>query len=204
VPRATSSKGGGGSRGRLDQDELVATVLRMTHEVGLDGLTMRGLAAELGVTPMAAYHWVPSKQALVELTLEAVLAEIAAVEHTGTWDERLRSMAFTYRDIVASYPGVGPALIDHPVTEVARGGIARGLDILRDGGFVEPELGWAWGLYQSFMLGHASLEAQRARKGGPRKRDDLSRLRYDAAGPDAFAWGVDRLLDGLRAAAPKR
>lgn len=190
-------------RTKLDRDELVATVLRMTREVGLDGLTMRGLAAELGLTTMAAYHWVPSKQALVDLTLDAVLAEISGVEHTGEWYEQLRSMAFAYRDIVASYPGVGPALIDHPLTAEVRAGIRRSLDLLRGAGYEEPQLGWAWGLYQSFILGHAVLEVHRARKGGPRKGDRLSHVRYEAAGPEAFEWGLDRLIAGLRSAAPR-
>ena len=44
-------------RVRLTRDDVVGAALRLTREVGLGGLTMRGLADALGVTPMAAYHW---------------------------------------------------------------------------------------------------------------------------------------------------
>jgi AcrR family transcriptional regulator len=200
VPKAFDA---GAPRAKLDRDELVATVLRLTREVGLDGLTMRGLAHELGVTPMAAYHWIPSKQALIDLALESVLAELATIEHTGDWVEQLRSRAISYRDTVARYPGVGAALINHPVSKLTRDSIAEGLEILRGAGFVEPELGYAWGTYQSFMLGHHSLEEQRNRRGAPRKRDEISRLRYEGAGPDAFDWGLDVVLAALKSAAPR-
>ena len=189
-------------RAKLDREELVATVLRLTREVGLDGLTMRRLAQELGVTPMAAYHWVPSKQALIDLTLESVLEQLIAIEHTGDWVEQLRSRAISYRDTVALYPGVGAALINHPVSKLTRDSIAEGLEILRGAGFREPELSYAWGTYQSFMLGHHSLEAQRNQRGAPRKRDEISRLRYEGAGPEAFEWGLDVVLAALRAMAP--
>lgn len=188
-------------RRKLDRDEIVATVLRMTRKSGLDGLTMRDLAAELGVTTMAAYHWVPSKQALIDLAIESVFAEVTAVQHSGTWVEQLRSSALTYRDVVSRYPGLAGALIEHPLGEQARGGIAHSLGLLREAGFVEPELGQAWATYQAYIFGHLSLQEHRVSRGPSRRRDEVGRLLYDGASPKSFEWGLERVLDGLRLAA---
>jgi TetR/AcrR family transcriptional regulator, tetracycline repressor protein len=60
----------------LDRDRILAAALRLMDEQGLDALSMRRLAAELGVEAMSLYYHVPGKAALLEGLAERVLAEV--------------------------------------------------------------------------------------------------------------------------------
>ncbi|OGO59255.1 MAG: hypothetical protein A2V85_09835 [Chloroflexi bacterium RBG_16_72_14] len=85
-----------GSRRRrsapLDRERIVATALGIIDAVGIDGLTFRRLADDLGVTPMSLYWHVADKAELLELVGHAVLAEIEIPPATGDWREQLRDI----------------------------------------------------------------------------------------------------------------
>ena len=70
----------------LARERIVAAAMKIIDAEGLDALSMRRLGAELGVNPMAAYHYVPNKAALYDLVLEAVMAGV----DTETIDPALR------------------------------------------------------------------------------------------------------------------
>ena len=59
----------------LDVERIVEVALAVCDDRGADGLTMRAVADELGVTPMALYRHVKDKTDLVGLLFEAVLHE---------------------------------------------------------------------------------------------------------------------------------
>ena len=54
------------ARGSLDRELVVEVALRIADEHRLEALTLRRLAAELGVTPTALYRYVESKDALLD------------------------------------------------------------------------------------------------------------------------------------------
>ena len=53
-----------GDRPALSREYILHTALRIVDRDGPDKLTMRRLGAELGVDPMAVYHYLPNKAAL--------------------------------------------------------------------------------------------------------------------------------------------
>ena len=66
----------------------------MIAEDGIQALTMRALAARLGVVPGALYHHVGNKQQLQDLVLDGVLAEVDV--HTDpalAWTDQLKILA---------------------------------------------------------------------------------------------------------------
>ena len=71
---ATSPKRGRPST--LSAPEVVDAALRLIDRVGLDALTMRALAGELGVGPMTLYRHVADKRALLALIPDVVLAPV--------------------------------------------------------------------------------------------------------------------------------
>jgi AcrR family transcriptional regulator len=189
------------TRVRLTREEVVSAALRLTRDVGLPGLTMRGLADALGVTPMAAYHWVDSKQALIELVLESVQDEIASTPREGTWRQRLASLATASRAAMKSYPGVGAVLIAAPAGPRARELMAEALDLLRQAGFRKGALGNAWSTYHAFMLGQFTLVTA-ALERSPESSIKKTGRALSSAGSDAsFSWGLNLLLDALEQAA---
>jgi TetR/AcrR family transcriptional regulator, tetracycline repressor protein len=83
----------------LSREVLVETGLRLLDEVGLDGLTVRKLAAELGVQSPALYWHVKTKQELLDGMAGAVI-EAAGMGPPGdgeSWQVWLRRRARAYR-----------------------------------------------------------------------------------------------------------
>jgi AcrR family transcriptional regulator len=66
------------SREPLSRERLFAAAVALADAEGLKALTMRRLAADLGVEAMSLYYHVPSKEALLDGVAETVIAEIAA------------------------------------------------------------------------------------------------------------------------------
>lgn len=77
--------------------------------VGLQRVTMRELAAELGAAIPSVYYHVPGKQAALDLLAESVLAEIPVPE-AGPWDTRLVELYCAAREVILSVPGVAGVL----------------------------------------------------------------------------------------------
>ena len=63
--------------------DVVAAGMRVLDAQGLEGCSMRRVAAELGVQPSALYHHVPDKQTLLALVAEARGAGVTAMATTG-------------------------------------------------------------------------------------------------------------------------
>jgi TetR/AcrR family transcriptional regulator, tetracycline repressor protein len=139
-----------GAGPQLDRGRIVAAAVRIVDEEGVQALSLRRLADELGVTPMSLYWHVADKAELLELVGHAVLDEIVLPERVGGWKEQLRDV---HRAMLASF------LRHRNATETVAGrarfgagGLAafeRILAILLDAGFT-PEA--AFDAYQSLYL----------------------------------------------------
>ena len=90
----------------LDPDRIVRAALGIADREGPDGVTMRAVADELGVTPTALYRHVADKRALVSLMVDAVVAEHTLPTPTGEWREDLWLMSRTMREMTHAHPAV--------------------------------------------------------------------------------------------------
>jgi AcrR family transcriptional regulator len=63
-------------RAPLSRDRVLQTALQLADRDGLDALTMRALAVELGVEAMSLYYHLPNKNAILDGVVETVFAEI--------------------------------------------------------------------------------------------------------------------------------
>ena len=74
--------------------EIVATAIRIADAEGIDGLSMRRLAAEVGAGTMSLYRYIPRKDDLYELMVDAVAGEEPLpAEPSGDWRADLRMLA---------------------------------------------------------------------------------------------------------------
>ena len=64
-----------GERAGLTRERVLSVALQLVDDEGLDALTMRKLAAALGVEAMTLYHYLPNKAALLDGLVESVLDE---------------------------------------------------------------------------------------------------------------------------------
>jgi TetR/AcrR family transcriptional regulator, tetracycline repressor protein len=191
------------TRGRppsLTEGGIVTAALRLTREVGLDNLSMRALARELGAPTMTIYHYVPNKEALRRLVMNHVLREIPIPgPEEGTWDERLRRLEREARRVFKDHPGVSAQLVDGGSEEATR--LAEGvLDILRDGGFSSEAAVLCFTTVYTFMTGQIDLDAMTAAivSGSPTTTLDgvTGSARYSR--DELFEFGFDVVIEGLK------
>lgn len=90
----------------LTRKRIAEAGLVVADEHGQAGFTMRAVADTLGVTPMALYHYVEDKAALVALLVDAVIAERPLPAPTGSWREDLWGMAQWMRETILAHPAV--------------------------------------------------------------------------------------------------
>jgi TetR/AcrR family transcriptional regulator, tetracycline repressor protein len=91
----------------LTRDRILVTALDLVDRHGMDALSMRRLASELGVDPMALYHHLPSKSAVVAGLVERVFGEFHVPSpQNATWQDRVHAVAAAYRDLVRSHPNL--------------------------------------------------------------------------------------------------
>lgn len=134
----------------LDRTRIVEAALRIVDEEGLDALSLRRLADDLGVTAMSLYWHVADKAELLELVGHVVLAEIEAPPPRGDWREQLRDV---HRAMLAGFlrhPNTTDILVGR--ARFGPGGLAlfeRILGILLEAGLT-PEA--AFDAYQSLYL----------------------------------------------------
>ena len=83
----------------LSREVLIETGLRLLDEVGLDGLTVRRLASELGVQSPALYWHIRTKQELLDGMADAIIqgAGMGPPRAGESWPEWLRRRARGYR-----------------------------------------------------------------------------------------------------------
>jgi AcrR family transcriptional regulator len=100
----------------LSRDRIVSTALALVDSEGLDAVSTRRLAAELGVTGPSLYNHVGAKQELLDDVVDAVLARVDTSMFDGLsatnpeWRAALDKWARAYRDAIAAHPNIVPAL----------------------------------------------------------------------------------------------
>lgn len=177
---------------QLSEEEIVAAALRLAVRDGLDQLTMRGLAAELGVTPMAAYHYVPSKEALLHLVVTNVLSTAKPLASgPEDWDGQLREHGLATWEKLSKYPGIGAYLLSQHDLGVTNQGMQFGIAFFQSIGFPAREAALAWATYNSFIFGRVTVTAKlHGRRGVPRPAGLSAR--------DHFEFGLETVIAGLR------
>jgi AcrR family transcriptional regulator len=83
-----------GPRPSLSAGQVGTAALALADEGGLAALSMRALGARLGVAAMTLYRYVPNKEVLLELVLQAAYAQLPDGLPAGAgWQQRLRTVA---------------------------------------------------------------------------------------------------------------
>jgi AcrR family transcriptional regulator len=196
-------------KGTIDQEILADAAMRVGRRVGFDRVTMRMVADELGVSPMAAYRHVPSREALINLVTDRLASAVTVPDPAvGAWDERLRQIehdAFAARAVFPGQPD-SAELAGGPEHDRLADGV---LDILTEAGLTDEEAAVAFEVIWAYFQGQLRVcePLLRARADGDEAPEapmapSLARVmdRLPGTTPeDFFELGLEIFLDGLRA-----
>jgi AcrR family transcriptional regulator len=94
-----------GPQQRLNIDTVVAVALGLADADGLEAVTMRRVAQQLGVAPMTLYTYVPGKAELLDLMLDTAYVQMSRADTAGQpWRVRLTAVAKENRALFEAHP----------------------------------------------------------------------------------------------------
>jgi len=139
---------------------VLDAAVAVAEREGLERLSMRLVARELAVSPMALYRHVASKDDLLDGLVERLLGELELPEESLPWDQRLRALARELRALARRRPGLFGLLLQRRAVG-ARATRARevALHALRDGGLSSAAAARAERLLSTVVFGFALSEA---------------------------------------------
>ena len=179
---------------RHHRSDVVDRAVAVLDEYGLESLTMRRLATELGVQPSALYHHVPNKQALLALVADEILARGRRPRSARGWDRRVVELCGELRDAMLAYrDGAEVVVTAHTFGLGASEPAGQLRRALRDGGLRDDLVEVATRTLLHLTFGHTNEEqtALQAASAGAINREPGS--------PVDFEQSLELVLDGLRA-----
>jgi len=190
-------KGRPGPRRTLDEQTILRAALALLAERGADGVTVRGIAARVGVAPNAIYTYFPDKAAVLRGLVEQLLGRVNHDRFTDPslpWRDRIQALALDLRAELLTHPGAVHLLLGTPVRGPNAQAVGQTLlAILADAGLDPDNAANAAHLLNVHILGSVAIQVADIDHTQPPTR----------AIPDVqiqrFLWGLNRLLDGLTA-----
>jgi len=177
---------------RLTRDGILLAALRIVDADGVEALSMRKLAADLGVNPMSLYHHVRNKAALLEgLTRLVTDGARDIVISPGAWQEQLRSLAYEFRALSLAHRNLIRYAFSADDFIQRDGPMWRTLRaVLRSAGLPESEVDRTGAVLVVLVGGllHTEVNGTMRRIVGADQADDTG-----------FALAVELLIDGVAA-----
>jgi TetR/AcrR family tetracycline transcriptional repressor len=226
---ARQSRRSAANRVTLTPQAVVAGALALADSEGLEAVTIRRLANELGVTPMALYWHFHSKDELLDGMAARLFEEIdLSVDASARWHEQLRALLGSMLSVLRAHPST--AILLSTRTASSEGSLRATevvLDILGRGGFSPAEATQiarhALSTVTNLVSGEPGVVVREesgkmidARRRARLFLESLPPERYphlvqtagplsEGVDPDAyFAFGLDLLLAGIEAMAVRK
>lgn len=147
------------SRTKLTKERVLRAALDLADQGGVEALTMRRLAKELGVEAMSLYNHVDCKDAILAGILDLATAEIELPDADGDWKAALRRNAISDRDMRLRHRWVSGLSMSQQSGGPAQ--LRRSdwvLRTLREAGF-PPDLTYhAFHVLEAYILGYTGLQ----------------------------------------------
>jgi AcrR family transcriptional regulator len=215
---AGAGKAGAARRAQLTRQLVVAAAIELADRNGIESISMRRVAQELGVEAMSLYTHVRNKEDLLDGMVDAVIGMVPVDTGAADWRTSLRRMALGARGVMLRHPWA-PRVIETR-TAIGPAGLAYVnaiLGILRGGGFSIAQAHRALHILGSRLLGFTQELFDDSADAGPEAAPSLP-AGFAAAFPYAaemalavahggalgpcdddgeFEFALDFILDGL-------
>ncbi|MFF7636083.1 TetR/AcrR family transcriptional regulator [Kitasatospora sp. NPDC008050] len=101
---------------QIGREAIITASVQVIDADGLDALTMRRIGAELEVTAMSLYRYLPGRAAVLAAVVNRLVVEVRfEVDPQAPWTDALRRFALGYRRMLLAHPRAVPLLATHPV-----------------------------------------------------------------------------------------
>jgi TetR/AcrR family transcriptional regulator, tetracycline repressor protein len=199
----------------VGREQVVRIALQKLNEVGLDGLTLRGIASALGVQAPTLYWRFKNKQDLIDEMATQVFAEWAAeggaFAQPSTWQELVMAFGRGLRAALLRYRDGARMVAGSYLTDSALyGPMERTLQIFADASIPPTEAGGCLNTVHCYVIGFVIEEQATLTSSGERdpryalsardaRLEEAGRPLTREAGPAFFGEDAARLERGLRA-----
>jgi AcrR family transcriptional regulator len=206
-------------RQKLSRDKIVQAALRVMDAEGLEAVSMRRVAREVGVEAMSLYHHVADKDDLLQGVCDLVMANFEFPAADGTWAERMKAGARSWRRLLQAHPDImrlfalthGPS----PRSPESLRPTEFALRLIRDAGISDRDTVQAFHAFGGYIQGFVMME------GGSIKGADgdehafateadptafpvltaVGRYFNECTADEQFEYGLDLMIRGLEARA---
>jgi AcrR family transcriptional regulator len=206
------------TRRPLSSARVLQAAVALADEAGLEAFSMRGLAQQLGVVPMALYKHVANKEQLLDGMVDIVFSEIELPPGELDWRSAMRRRAMSAREALKRHSwAIGMMESRHPGPANLRNHNAV-MGCLREAGFSFKMAIHAYSVQDAYIYGFALQERDTGFE-TPESAGEAAQNRAEMIGalenypylvelatklPESgydnaveFAWGLDLILDGL-------
>ena len=173
-------------RTRLSRERVLSSAVALADAGGIDALTIRALATELGVKPMSVYHYVANKDEIIDAIVDIVFSEIDLPRPGRNWRAEMRRRAVSARAVLRRHPWAipllqartnpGPATLRH---------LDANIGTLREAGFTIRMTAHAYALIDSYVYGFALSEAALPMD-APEDVPEIAEAMFEQVSPDDF------------------
>ena len=202
-------------RAPLSRDRVLRAAVALADTAGIESVNMRGLAAELGVVPMALYKHVANKEEILDGIVELVVGEIEIPSEGADWKEAMRRRTVSAREVLSRHSwAIGLLEARGSRGPTARRYLDAILRNLRSAGFSIENAVHAFWVLDCYVYGHVIQETSLAFNSSEELTDSAGFDEYphlvEIAQParrsaysfdNEFEFGLDLILDALERAA---
>jgi AcrR family transcriptional regulator len=205
-------------RNTLSPELIVRTALALMESDGTSAFSLRGLAAELGVGPMALYTYFRNKDDLYDAVRNHLMGLLPPVPDEVPWQDQVRAVCRSLRSLMLQHPCLAQLLAGRPLSGQETARVAEGLlGVLRRAGFDKETAARTHTTLFTYVLGSTSWEIQMAAERRdpeawrrlrttmeslsatefPTVVDLAPELARTTGGDDQFDYGLNLLIAGL-------
>ncbi|HVC77618.1 MAG TPA: TetR/AcrR family transcriptional regulator [Candidatus Micrarchaeaceae archaeon] len=186
--------------GTISREQVVTAATKIVKAGGYEEMTIRSLAAELGVAPMSLYRHVRDKDDILDEVVDRLLAPVwSPAARESDWEEWISEAANNLRRFLVTQPAALHVYLRHPVVSPAAVSRMNAMmDVLRQGLAGEESARRAYAAIHTYTVGFAALESSRAGWAPSDVIADGLALQLAAyATPQQFDGGLRYLIQGI-------
>ncbi|MBA3737781.1 MAG: TetR/AcrR family transcriptional regulator [Actinobacteria bacterium] len=208
------------SREPLTRDRVIEAALRVMDEEGLDAVSMRRVAREVGVEAMSLYHHVEDKEDLLDGICEHIMAGFEFPDPVEDWAENCKRGARAWRRLLQAHPAVMRLFAEQrgPTRSIeSMRPMEFALRILRASGLSDRDTAQAFHAFGGYIQGFVIMELGSIAGGSDEEHTKMhaeladtlpdefpslravSRYFAECDSDEQFEFGLDLLMRGLEA-----